>query len=272
MTKSTEMPHEIDERYMVPALARGLALLEAFGPEKPALTLVEMAKAIGTTRSSAYRLVYTLTELGFLERDEDAKTYRLGSRVLGLGFSFLSSHELVEVARSHLETLSDAINCSAHLGVLDGTEIVYLARVAVKRALTSGIQVGSRLPAHATSIGRAILMTLPPDEVRERFAGLPLKPFTAETPTTLDGLVQRLAQDRALGYALSRSAFEPGIASVAAPVYGADGIAQGAINITTPESSLHGDELETRIKDAVLDAAADISRWLGYRPVARRTA
>jgi len=254
-----------DERYMVPGLARGLAMLAAFTAERRQLSLADLARAVGLTRSSAFRIAYTLAELGYLVRDEASKSYRLGPRVLGLGFAYLASIEIVEIAQPHLVALRDRTQCSAHLAVLDGAEIVYVARHADQKALTSHIQVGSRLPAHATSMGRAILSQLSADDVRARFKGLPLEAFSKVTATTLDDLIAQLARDRAQGYVLSRSNFERGIASVAAPIFDAQGAVTAAINITTPESTLTGDDLETWIRDAVVETAATISEWLGHR-------
>ena len=261
---ATAVP-KLDERYLVPALARGLALLECFGAGREELSLVELARGIGMTRSAAYRLVYTLAELGFLARNPERKSYRLGPRVLNLGFAYLASQELAEIARPHLEALRDRTDCSAHLAVLDGTEIVYIARYADKKALTSRISVGTRFPAHATSMGRAILAQLPADEVRRRFNGRALARFSAATPTTLKALLATLEADRARGHIVSRSNFEAGIASVAAPVFDADGAVVGAINISTPEATVPGNALETTIKDQVVHTAKTISEWLGHR-------
>lgn len=262
---------EDNDRYLVPGLMRGLALLEAFSAEQQTLSLAELSKAVGLPRSSVFRLVYTLTEMGFLIRDDAAKTYRLGARVLGLGFTYLASQELIEVARPRLEALSDRTRCSAHLGVLEGTEIVYLARFAVDSAMTSGIRVGARLPAHATSIGRAILSQLPHDEVRTLFREATLAAFSDQTATTIDALLQQAIKDATRGFALSHSAFEAGIASVAAPIFGSEGKVVAAINVTTPESAIQAGELEGRIADAVLATAQEISSWLGY-PGRKRTA
>lgn len=254
-----------DERYRVPALARGLALLEAFSAERKSLSLVELSRAIGLSRSSAYRLVFTLSELGFLVREPESKNYRLGARVLNLGFTYLASQELIELARPHLETLRDKTNCSAHLGVLDGTDIVYVARIPDHKQLTSRVHVGTRLPAHATSMGRAVLSRQDEADVRARFKGKTLKSFTAETATTLDALVGLLANDRKQNVIVSRGAFESGIASAAAPLLDAEGRAVAAINISTPASTLRGRELETIFADAVLQASQAISQWLGHK-------
>jgi len=254
-----------DERYMVPGLVRGLAMLAAFTAERPRLSLADLARAVGLTRSSAFRIAYTLADLGYLARDGSDKSYRLGPRVLGLGFAFLDSIEIVDIAQPHLVALRDRTQCSAHLALLDGAEIVYVARHADRKALTSRIQIGSRLPAHATSMGRAILCQLSPEDVRARFKDRPLEAFSAATATNLDDLAAQLARDRSRGYVLSRSSFERGIASVAAPVFDAEGAVTAAINITTPESTLSGDDLETWIRDAVVETAAAISEWLGHR-------
>jgi DNA-binding IclR family transcriptional regulator len=256
---------QLDERYLVPALARGLAILECFGSGREELSLVELARGVGMTRSAAYRLVYTLAELGFLARHPERKSYRLGPRVLSLGFAYLASQEMAEMARPHLEALRDRTNCSTHLAVLDGIEIVYIARFADKKALTSRITIGTRFPAHATSMGRAILAQLTADEVRKRFDGRALARFSNTTPTTLKTLQTVLEEDRERGYVLSRSGFEAGIASVAAPVFDADGLPVAAINISTPESTLAGNAIETTIKDQVVQTAKTISEWLGHR-------
>lgn len=254
-----------DDRYIVPALSRGLQLLQAFGPEHPILTLGQITGAMGLPRSTVYRLAFTLTELGYLVRDDEAKSYRLGPRVLDLGFAYLGSQELVELARPHLEALRDRTNCSAHLAILDGTDIVYLARVPDRKALTSHVRIGTRFPAHATSMGRAILAHLSDGEIRALYDGVQMARFTRETPVTVEALLATLARTRLQGVVVSRSNFEPGIASVAAPLFGADGAVAGAINITTPEQTLTGDELETGIAEAVREAAEAISAWLGHR-------
>lgn len=259
----TESPAS-DDRYMVPALSRGLALLEAFSADRPALSLVDLSREIGISRSSAFRLVHTLVDLGYLQRDEPTKTYRLGPRVLDLGFGFLASQELVEVAQPRLNILRDETGCSAHLGVLDGRDVVYLVRCAANRTLTSNIQVGARLPAYAASMGRVILAFLPPDEVARLHEGAEFTSFTSQTAVSLAALRQKLDSDRHHGYVVSRAAFEAGIASVAAPLFDASGGVIGAVNVSTPEASASADLLETEILDAVLAAAKEISSWLGY--------
>jgi DNA-binding IclR family transcriptional regulator len=255
----------VDDRYLVPGLVRGLELLEVFSPEQPTLTLSQLSRAIGLSRSSAYRLVYTLADLGFLMRDPVTKSYTLGPRVLKLGFTYLASQDMVDIARPQLEALRDKTNCSAHFGILDGTDVVYLLRAADRKAVTSQVNVGTRLPAYATSMGRALLAQLPATEVRTRFAGVAFRQFTKQSPADIEDLVKLVAQDRARGYVVSRSAFETGIASVAAAVLDHDGTPVAAVNIATPEASAEAKQLESKLKDAVLDSARTISLWLGHR-------
>lgn len=255
----------VDDRYLVPGLVRGLELLEAFSPEQPSLTLSQLSRAIGLSRSSAYRLVYTLAELGFLARDPVTKSYSLGARVLKLGFTYLASQDMVDLARPQLEALRDKTNCSAHFGILDGADVVYLLRAADRNAVTSQVNVGTRLPAYATSLGRAILAEMPAVDVRARFASVAFRQFTKQSPAHTEDLLRLLQQDHARGFAISRSAFESGIASVAAPVFDSHGVVVAAVNIATPESSPSAKLLEGKLKDAVLEAARTISLWLGHR-------
>ncbi|MFC7557433.1 IclR family transcriptional regulator [Pseudoroseomonas wenyumeiae] len=160
-TPDPARPPEPDERYLVPALIRGLGLLQAFGPGRTEMTLAELAAAIGVTRSAAYRLAYTLEHLGFLRHDPRGRRYALGPEVLRLGYGYLASRDLVEVAGPALEALRDRTGWSAHLGILEGTEVVYVARVPTRRSVASNVQLGSRLPAHATAMGRILLAALP---------------------------------------------------------------------------------------------------------------
>jgi len=255
----------VDDRYLVPGLVRGLELLEAFSPEQPSLTLSQLSRAIGLSRSSAYRLVYTLAELGFLARDPLTKSYSLGARVLKLGFTYLASQDMVDLARPQLEALRDKTNCAAHFGILDGADVVYLLRAADRNAVTSQVSVGTRLPAYATTLGRAILAEMPASDVRAAFAGITFRQFTKQGPLSVDDLLRLVAQDHERGHVVSRGAFESGIASVAAPVFDSHGVVVAAVNIATPESNPAAKLLDGKLKDAVLDSARTISLWLGYR-------
>jgi DNA-binding IclR family transcriptional regulator len=241
---------ETEERYIVPGLDRGLRILQLFSPSQPQWALTDIARALGISRSSVFRLVYTLEAGGFLQRNGD-KLVRLGPAVLSLGFAWLSSQDIGEVARPHLESLRDATGASAHLGVLDGEHVLYLVRAPSRLALISNVGVGTRLPAATTSMGRVLLSGLDPTALRLLPAGQ--RPDEAT-----------LVEDRARGFVAEPSRFEPGITSVAAPVRDHTGRVIAAINISAPESFLP----TARIGDTVplvLATAAAISAALGLR-------
>jgi DNA-binding IclR family transcriptional regulator len=252
-----------DPRYLVPALMRGLQALQALSGDRQRLTLSEIADAVGVTRSSAYRLVYTLDHLGFLKSDALTKTYTLGPQCLRIGYAYLKSRDLVAVAGPHLERLRDATGWSAHLGELQGREVVYLARVATRRSVASNVAVGARLPAHATAMGRVLLAALPEPEIRARYGDEMLRPYSSQTPSTVEALLAQLKVDRANGFVLQEAGFEPGVSSVAAPVRDVAGDVVAAINVSAVSILTRDGELHGSLKTEILKAAAALSRDLG---------
>ena len=255
-------------RYVVPGLARGLRLLEMFDRTRPEWTLAELTAATGLPRSTTYRLVVTLERLGYLDRTEPHKTYRLGARVLHLGFEFLGSQELVEIAHAPLQRLSARTGGSTHLAILDGTDAVYLLRVAGSNRLVSNVRAGTRLPAHATVMGRALLAGHDREALRARFGDAPLAAATHETATTLEVLEAQVRNVRTSGYALSVAGFEAGISSVGAPVRSAAGDVVAAINFTGPDSQFDRARLEAEVVGPVCETTHDISQRLGWRTTA----
>jgi len=252
-----------DARYLVPALMRGLQALQALSVDRRKLTLSEIAEAVGVNRSSAYRLVYTLDHMGFLKLDPLTKTYALGPQALRIGYAYLSSRDLVAVAAPYLEQLRDATGWSAHLGELQGREVVYLARMATRRSVASNIQVGTRLPAHATAMGRVLLSALPEGEVRALYRDEKLAAHSSQTPSTIEGLLAQLKVDRANGFVLQEAGFDPGVSSVAAPVRDVAGQVVAAINVTAVTILTREGELHGSLKSEVLKAAEALSRELG---------
>ncbi len=260
------------DRYVVPGLQRGLRLLSCFTRETPELGPGELARALDLPRTTVFRLAHTLETMGFLSRVDGAKTYRLGSAVLGLGFEYLASRELSEVARPALERLRDETGASSHLAVRDHADIIYLSRYAGRSALTSNIRVGSRLAAHASSMGRALLADLGDGEFETLYRDRALEKFTDQTPVDLSALRALLAEDRRRGYVVSRSFYERGVVSVAAPVRDAGGRAVAAINVTAAEQSVDAGALEGAIRESVLRAADAISSLIGGNSGLSRTA
>ncbi|HUI13546.1 MAG TPA: IclR family transcriptional regulator [Xanthobacteraceae bacterium] len=260
------------ERYIVPGLKRGLTILQLFGDDGRILRLAEIARQLEVPRSSAFRLVYTLENLGFVERTKDGYGYRLGSRVLSLGFAYLSSTEIVNVAREPLNELNRRTGLGVNLAVREGTEIVHLIRVLSRGPFTSNLQVGQRRPAHAAPMGRVLLCELPDAELTALYgAERTLRRYTVDTPTTLDQLRRVLARDRARGYVISLGTFVPSGCSICAPVRDASGKIVAAINMSGARDPALEKQLGGKLKDELLATAAEISSSLGYAAALQRS-
>jgi IclR family transcriptional regulator, pca regulon regulatory protein len=217
----------------VRALERGLAIITAFDARNSDLTLSEVSRATGLPRAVVRRFLYTLEDLGYVRTD--GKTFSLRPRVLQLGYAYLSSFGLPQIARTHLEDLVAEIDESVALGVLDDKEIVYVARAPSRRMTAVSVNVGKRFPAHATSMGRVLLAGQPRDWLDEYFATtefVKLTPDTVDDPTELYKIIDRAGRD---GWAMVDQELEPGLRAIAVPVRdGGDVIA--AVNV-----SVHAD-------------------------------
>ncbi|WP_210575272.1 IclR family transcriptional regulator C-terminal domain-containing protein [Streptomyces sp. GESEQ-4] len=223
------MPAAPRAPHFVRSFERGLAVIRAFDAEHPALTLSDVARACGLTRAAARRFLLTLADLGYVQTD--GRRFRLTPRVLELGYSYLSSFTLPQIAEPHLEQLVAQVRESSSLCVLDGDDIVYVARVPTSRIMTASITVGTRFPAHVTSVGRVILAHLPDEEIELRLARADLRPLTARTVVTADALRAELRRVRRQGHALVDQELEEGLRSVAAPVRDRDGEVVAGVNI-----------------------------------------
>ncbi|MEU0031398.1 IclR family transcriptional regulator C-terminal domain-containing protein [Streptomyces sp. NPDC006335] len=223
MSEADRAPH------FVRSLERGLAVIRAFDADHPQLSLTEVARTCGLTRAAARRFLLTLADLGYVRAD--GRAYRLTPRVLELGYSYLSSFSLAQLAQPHLEQLVDRTRESSSLCVLDGDDIVYVARVPARRIMTAAITVGTRFPAHVTSVGRVILAGLPGEELEVRLDRAELSPLTARTIASADLLRAELERVRRQGYALVDQELEEGLRSIAAPVRDRGGEVVAAVNI-----------------------------------------
>ncbi|WP_105971278.1 IclR family transcriptional regulator domain-containing protein [Streptomyces geranii] len=223
MTAAARAPH------FVRSFERGLAVIRAFDAEHPALTLSEVARACELTRAAARRFLLTLTDLGYVHTD--GRLFRLTPRVLELGYAYLAAFTLPQIAEPHLEQLVAQVRESSSLCVLDGDDIVYVARVTTRRIMTAAITVGTRFPAHVTSVGRVILAHLPEEELDARLARADLRPLTARTITSTALLRTELQRVRRQGHAVVDQELEEGLRSVAAPVRDRDGEVVAGVNI-----------------------------------------
>lgn len=251
-------------RYNVPGLERGLRILQLFDRTRKVLSAAEMARALQIPRSTAFRIAQTLEHLGFLVRENEA--YRVGPAVLRLGFEYIASLEFTELARPIVERLRDDTGFSAQLVILDGRDVVVALKAAAQSAFASNVNVGTRMPAHATILGRVLLTGTDDRALAALYPAASLPKVSAKSPRTLAELKRLVNEDRARGYAVSESFFEQGISAVAAPVRDGTGHVVAAISITAQRPALDPAELRERLVKQVLRAARDLSHQLNYRP------
>ncbi|MGC5171929.1 IclR family transcriptional regulator domain-containing protein [Microbacterium sp. DT81.1] len=224
-----EAPAPAAGEEFVQSLARGLAVIRAFDAEHPELTLSDVARRTGLTRAAARRFLLTLETLGYVR--SDARAFALTPRVLELGFSYLSALSLPGIVQPHLEALSREVGESVSAAVLDGPDIVYVARVPTRRIMSVRITIGTRFPAYATSMGRVLLASLASGEVDAAASTLPA--LTERTVTEPAALRAELARVSDQGWALVDGELEPGLRSIAAPLHARDGAVVAAINVST---------------------------------------
>ena len=250
---SDEQPRE---PYFVQSLERGLSVITAFGPDSPELTLSDVARSTGLTRAAARRFLLTLVDLGYMRFD--GKLFRLAPKVLGLGYAYLSSLSLPGVAEPHLETLVAETHESSSLSVLDGHDIVYVARVPTSRIMTVAINVGTRFPAYATSMGRVLLAGLDDEALEEHLESLRLEPLTEHTVASVDAVRTAVLEARAQGYALVDQELEPGLRSLAVPVRGRQGRVVAAVNVSTHAGRISKDKVRRDFLPALRRCARGI--------------
>ncbi|RJQ77790.1 IclR family transcriptional regulator [Pseudonocardiaceae bacterium YIM PH 21723] len=215
----------------VQSLARGLAVIKAFDAGNPRLTLSEVAKIADLTRAAARRFLLTLVDLGYVRTD--GKYFWLTARVLELGFAFLSGTTLPEVARPHLDALSAEVGESCSVSILDGTDIVYIARSAVSRIMSVRIDVGTRFPAFATSMGQVLLAGLDGPALAGLLDAVTFDPITTQTTATPADLTGKLREVRKQGWAVVDQELEVGLRSVAVPIRDRSGEVIAAANVAT---------------------------------------
>ncbi|MDG3438873.1 IclR family transcriptional regulator domain-containing protein [Nitrospirillum amazonense] len=236
----------------VRALARGLAVIEAFGATHTPMTLSQVAKRADVTRATARRLLHTLCALGYVAFD--GKLFSLRPKVLNLGLAYLSSLTLTGVAQPFMQELVGRVQESCSISVLDGTDIVYVVRVPMKRIMSIEISIGTRLPAARTSMGRVLLSALPDAD---------LDAILAATPDIkADAVKAAVRQAGGQGWALVNQELEEGLRSIAVPIRGRGGMIIAAMNVSTHASRVTEAQLEGQFLSALQQTAEGISRAL----------
>jgi IclR family pca regulon transcriptional regulator len=250
---SDDRPRSAD---FVQSLERGLLVIRAFDAEHRELGLSEVARISGLTRAAARRFLLTLAKLGYVTFADGR--FSLTPRVLELGYAYLSSLTLPEVSQPHMEALVARVNESSSISVLDGNDVVYVARVPTRRIMSITLSVGTRLPAYATSMGRVLLAALPAPELEERLAEMDLRPLSARTITDVDTLRSVLERVQRQGWAAVDQELEEGLRSLAVPIRDASGTVVAALNVSVHASRGTMTTLRRDILPLALEAAVGI--------------
>ncbi len=255
------MNGEERERHFVQSLDRGLAVIRALGEPGRGQTLADVSRATGLTRAAARRFLLTLVDLGYARAD--GRLFTLTPRALELGYAYLSSLGLPEIAQPHLQKLVEKVHESSSVSVLDGDAIVYVARASTpERIMSVAITVGTRLPVHITSMGRVLLAALEPEQLDAALETISLTAVTSKTIVDRDALVSELEAIRAQGFAIVDQELEQGLRSVGAPIRAPGGDVVAAINISTHASRTPLDQLQSVLLPPLLRTAEAVGREL----------
>jgi len=245
----------------VQSFARGLEVIRSFSADAPQQTLSEVAVRTGLTRAGARRILLTLQTLGYV--DSDGKHFRLTARILDLGFAYLSSLPIWNLAEPVMEALVDEVKESSSAAVLEGTDIVYVLRVPTHKIMSIGLGVGSRLPAYCTSMGRVLLAALDDEEVLRRLRAARPRALTKHTVTDVDTLLAKVQQVRRQGWSLVNQELEEGLISLAAPITDRSGRVIAALNLSGQANRTNTKVAQETLLPALLRAARTISQRLG---------
>jgi IclR family transcriptional regulator, pca regulon regulatory protein len=247
----------------VQSLERGLSVIRAFDHAHPAMTLADTAKAANLTRATTRRLLHTLVTLGYVSTD--GKLFELTPKVLDLGYAYVSSLQLSDIAQPFMENLSAEVHESVSAAVLDGTQIVYVSRVTTQRIMTISLSIGSRLPALWTSMGRVILAGLSDHDLDSFLATAEMLPPTPKGFADRASLRAEIVNVRQQGYSLVDQELEEGVRSVAAPLRDRRGKVLAGMNVSTHAGRVTLKELRGEILPRLLDTASQINAQLAKR-------
>jgi IclR family transcriptional regulator, pca regulon regulatory protein len=229
--------------------AKGLSVIEAFDQDRDKLTIADVARLTGLDRATARRCLLTLVDRGYASTD--GKRFSLTGRILRLGYAYLAATPLPRLVQPYLEQLSEATQESCSASILDNCEIVYVARAAQRRVMSIGLNVGSRLPAYRTSMGRVLLAALPEDEARAVLDASKREKLTPHTATGVDELIAVLRQVRASGHCVNDQELEIGLRSIAVPLLDREGRAIAAVNVGVQAARVSVERLVNEILPAM---------------------
>lgn len=246
-----------DPNFMT-SLERGLAVLQAFSQERRVLTTSQISQRTGIPRAAVRRCLYTLTKLGFVT-EEDNRLFSLRPRVLKLGHAYLATTPLAHAAQPVLRHISTTLNESSSVAILDGDEILYIARASTSRIMSIDLHIGSRLPAYCTSMGRVLLAHFSDEGLNAYLERTKLIQYTPRTIVSRDGLRSTLESVRANGYALVDQELEIGLRSIAVPILGASRQVTAALNVGVQAARISIAEMESRILPVLREGAQELA-------------
>lgn len=239
--------------------AKGLSVIEAFSNNHEGMSIADIARITGLDRATARRCIITLVNTGYATAN--GRLYSLTPRVLRLSSAYLNA-SLPRLLQPSLESLAEKLHESCSAAILDKTEIMYIARASQHRVMSIGLQIGSRLPAYCTSMGRVLLAALPTEEARERLRSTERKPLTPHTLTKIDDLMEELNSVRGAGYAINDQELELGLRSIAVPVRNIAGKVVAALNVGVPAAHISTTQLRKAFLPQLLDETAKLAEVL----------
>lgn len=246
-----------DPNFMT-SLERGLAVLQAFSQERRVLTTSQISQRTGIPRAAVRRCLYTLAKLGFVT-EEDNRLFSLRPRVLKLGHAYIATTPLAHAAQPVLRHISTTLNESSSVAILDGDEILYIARASTSRIMSIDLHIGSRLPAYCTSMGRVLLAHFSDEALDAYLDRTKLIQYTPRTIVSREGLRSTLASVRENGYALVDQELEIGLRSIAVPIPGANRQVTAALNVGVQAARISIAEMESRILPVLREGAQELA-------------
>jgi len=252
-----------DNPYTVPAIHRATLILELLAQDSQGRGVTEISNLLHIPKSSVFSILYTLHDGGFVEKDAISGRYKLGPKTFELGNAYIRATNLLQEFRPIAREIVAQCNETVHLAVLDGVEVVYLARQEGDEAVRVAVSMGARLPGHAVATGKVLLASLPAAELRERFCGVRLVRRTPNTITSLDAFLKEIRQVRALGYAIDNEESAKGVLCIASPVINHEGRTIAAMSVSFPLIRGSKERVEATI-NLIKDGALKLSRRLGY--------
>jgi IclR family pca regulon transcriptional regulator len=270
---SSEDPDHAPAQVSSQALERGLAILSVVAAQRGPLGIAELGRSTDLSKSTVHRYVATLVRLGYLEQDEPSRKYKLGQHALELGYAAIGSHDIAQAAAKPLQALADETGYTVNLAVLDGADIVYIDRRKPTNRSASrlelGTQVGTRLPAYCTSMGKVLLAYSDPGRVRAILDRTDLARRGPKTITAREALLSNLAEVARTGIGINDEELAPGLRSIAAPVRDRSGQVVAAMNLSIHLGAWNAtiEAIQRRLAPPLVRCAEDLSKRIGYRAI-----